>query len=116
MFALEAMDQRPRLVVVDFVQMLQDQAEQSRADWAHYGEAAKRLKLLAEKSVRTAADETYSQQLDDELELCNQRRMQLESEERSARAQQVRDQAAHRGADRERLVGVCARLVNDGNP
>jgi len=47
--ALEAMGQRPVLVVVDFVQMLQDQAAQSRADWAHYGEAAKRLKLLAEE-------------------------------------------------------------------
>jgi len=47
--ALEALNQRPNLVVVDFIQMLQDQAEVSRADWAHYGEAAKRLKLIAEE-------------------------------------------------------------------
>jgi len=47
--ALEAMNQRPALIVVDFIQMLQDQAETSRADWAHYGEAAKRLKLIAEE-------------------------------------------------------------------
>src|SRR5919202_5445301 len=47
--ALEALDQRPALIVVDFIQMLQDQAETSRADWAHFGEAAKRLKLIAEE-------------------------------------------------------------------
>ena len=49
MLALEAMNQRPSLVIVDFIQMIQDQAESSRADWAHYGEAAKRLKLIAEE-------------------------------------------------------------------
>jgi DnaB-like helicase C terminal domain len=47
--ALEALDPRPVLVVVDFIQMVQDQAESSRADWAHFGEAAKRLKLIAEE-------------------------------------------------------------------
>jgi replicative DNA helicase len=49
LLALEAMNQRAALVVVDFIQMIQDQAETSRADWAHYGEAAKRLKLIAEE-------------------------------------------------------------------
>jgi hypothetical protein len=29
--------------------MIQDQAESSRADWAHYGEAVKRLKFIAEE-------------------------------------------------------------------
>jgi hypothetical protein len=46
--ALEAMNQRPCLVIVGFIQMIQDQAESSRADWAHYGEAAKRLKLIVQ--------------------------------------------------------------------
>ncbi|MBV9894120.1 MAG: hypothetical protein JO020_08120 [Chloroflexi bacterium] len=49
LLALEAMNQRAALVVVDFIQMIQDQAETSRADWAHYGEPAKRLKLIAEE-------------------------------------------------------------------
>lgn len=53
LLALEAMNQRPSLVIVDFIQMIQDQAESSRADWAHYGEAAKRLKLIA-RGVRSA--------------------------------------------------------------
>jgi len=47
--ALEAMNQRPCLLIVDFIQMIQDQAESSRAVWAHYGEAVKRLKLIAEE-------------------------------------------------------------------
>ena len=47
--ALEALDQRPVLIIVDFIQMVADQAETSRADWAHFGEAAKRLKLIAEE-------------------------------------------------------------------
>jgi replicative DNA helicase len=47
--ALEAMNRRPGLLIVDFIQMIQDQAESSRADWAHYGEAVKRLKLIAEE-------------------------------------------------------------------
>jgi replicative DNA helicase len=33
--ALEAMIQRPCLLIVYFIQMIQDQAESSRADWAH---------------------------------------------------------------------------------
>jgi replicative DNA helicase len=47
--ALEAMNQRPVLLIVDLSKMIQDQAESSRADWAHCREAAKRLKLIAEE-------------------------------------------------------------------
>jgi len=47
--ALAALDQRPVLIAVDFIQMVADRVETSRADWAHFGKAAKRLKLIAEK-------------------------------------------------------------------
>ena len=45
---LEARSQRPVLVLVDFIQMLQDQVGDGRRDYANYGEATKRLKLIAE--------------------------------------------------------------------
>lgn len=49
LLSLEALDQRPALIVLDFLQLLQDHTDSSRADWAHFGEAAKRLKLIAEE-------------------------------------------------------------------
>ncbi len=45
---LEARNQRPVLVLVDFIQMLQDQAGDGRSPSSNFGEATKRLKLIAE--------------------------------------------------------------------
>ena len=45
---LEARTQRPVLVLVDFIQMLQDQAGDGRTTSSNFGEATKRLKLIAE--------------------------------------------------------------------
>jgi replicative DNA helicase len=45
---LEARDQRPIMVLVDFIQMLQDQAGDGRTTSTNFGEATKRLKLIAE--------------------------------------------------------------------
>jgi replicative DNA helicase len=45
---LEARNQRPVLVLVDFIQMLQDQAGDGRTTSTNFGEATKRLKLIAE--------------------------------------------------------------------
>jgi replicative DNA helicase len=45
---LEARSQRPVMVLVDFIQMLQDQAGDGRTTSSNFGEATKRLKLIAE--------------------------------------------------------------------
>jgi len=45
---LEARGQRPVMVLVDFIQMLQDQAGDGRTTSSNFGEATKRLKLIAE--------------------------------------------------------------------
>jgi replicative DNA helicase len=45
---LEARNQRPVLILVDFIQMLKDQAGDGRNPSTNMGEATKRLKLIAE--------------------------------------------------------------------
>jgi replicative DNA helicase len=45
---LEARNERPVMVLVDFIQMLQDQVGDGRTTSSNFGEATKRLKLIAE--------------------------------------------------------------------
>jgi replicative DNA helicase len=45
---LEARDQRPQLMLVDFIQMLQDTAGDGRTTSSNFGEATKRLKMMGE--------------------------------------------------------------------
>src|SRR5437764_7180937 len=48
LLCLEVRSERPVLVLVDFIQMLQDQAGDGRTTSSNFGEATKRLKLIAE--------------------------------------------------------------------